>query len=117
MTASPYAVVIIQMAAFQLDEGGQIIEGFPDFASARDYARRRLRDSLEQLRGPGIGPDELRRLWSIQGEDAMVIGGAESYAGASELELFLDQPATAEERDWPALEAALGLYRLGGDED
>ena len=79
-----------------------MVSGFPTLELAREYARRRVRDSLEELREPGMTQARLREQWMTFGEDAVVIGG--NYAGAQELDSFLENPATAEERDWKAID-------------
>ena len=43
----------------------------------------------------------LREQWFTFGEDAVVLGA--NYAGSSELDFFLDHPATSPERDWQAI--------------
>ena len=96
-----YSVIVIDMFHYD-DESEMIIRGFPTEELAREYARRRTRDSLEELRGDGISHDELRERWFIFGEDCLVVG--DSYTGLSELDFFIDHPATPEERDWMAVE-------------
>ena len=96
-----WSVLVIDMFHYDADDE-QIVRGFPTFDAAKEYARRRTRDSLEELRKPGITPEELRRMWHSFGEDCLVIGGG--YAGLSELDFFIANPATSEERDWQAAE-------------
>lgn len=96
-----YAVLVIEM--FDHDaESETILRGFPTLEVAREYARRRTRDSVEELRRPSQSPGDLRRQWLSFGEDCCVIG--ERYCGASELDYFVAHPATAEERDWKSIE-------------
>ena len=96
-----YSVVIIDM--FHYDDGSEYaIRGFPTFELARQYARCRTRDSIEEFRGEGMSHAEIRRHWFTFGEDCVVGGGG--YAGGSEIDYFIDHPATAEERDWVSLE-------------
>ena len=83
-----------------------IVRGFATFDAAREYARRRARDSLEELRKAGITDEELRRMWYSFGEDCLVIGG--DYASVSDLDFFVANPATTEERDWRAMEREAG---------
>jgi hypothetical protein len=83
-----------------------VVDGFPTLQQAREYARRRTRDSPEELRGPGQTHDDLRRSWSIYGEDAMVLD--DGYTGVSEIEFFVAHPATAEERDWQSIARRAG---------
>ena len=96
-----YSVIIIDMFHYD-DESEMIIRGFPTAELAREYARRRTRDSLEELREAGRSHAEMRERWFIFGEDCLVVG--DSYTGYSELDFFIDNPATPEERDWMAIE-------------
>jgi hypothetical protein len=94
-----YSVLIIEMSHYQDPDGERSIEGFSTFELAREFARRWVRDSVEELRGQGQSREELRSRWFTFGEDAIVIGG-DSYAGSHELDYFIANPATAQERDW-----------------
>jgi hypothetical protein len=97
-----YAVLVIEM----FDHGAEsetILRGFPTAELACEYARRRTRDSLEELRDASQSVGDLRRRWLSFGEDCCVIG--EHYCAASEVDFFVTHPATAEERDWRSIEA------------
>jgi hypothetical protein len=96
------SVLIIDMARYDPDED-YVIGGFPTFELAKEFARRWVRDSVEELRTSGGSKEELRRLWHSFGEDASVIGGEERYAGSHELDFFIAHPATTQERDWKAI--------------
>jgi hypothetical protein len=99
-----YSVLVIDM--FHHDEESEtIVRGFPTAELAAEYARRRTRDSLEALRKPAQSKSKLREAWYSFGEDCSVIGG--SYKGSSEIDFFIKHPATAEERDWMALEKSI----------
>jgi hypothetical protein len=103
-----YPVLIIDMSYDS--EKDFVIEGFPTMELAREFARRRVRDSVENLRGANGAKEEVRRLWHMFGEDASVLGGEPPhYAGSHELDYFLDHPATAEERDWQAIKRLAGI--------
>ena len=91
-----YSVIVIDMFHYD-DESEMIIRGFPKAELAREYAR-----SARELRSDGLPHDELRERWFIFGEDCVVIG--DSYTGFSELDFFIDHPATPEEKDWMAIE-------------
>ena len=97
-----WAVLVMEMGRYQDEEGESMVGGFASFERAREYARRRTRDSLEGLRKTGQTAEELRQLWLLYGEDAMVIG-APSYKGFAELDFFIAHPASREECDWRAL--------------
>jgi hypothetical protein len=97
-----FAVLIIDMARYD-PEDDYTVGRFPTFELAKEFARRWVRDSVEELRKSGTSKEEVRRLWHSFGEDATVIGGDERYAGSHELDFFIAHPATAEERDWKAI--------------
>ena len=102
-----YSVLILEMSHDQDPEGEWKITGFPTFELAKEFARRWVRDSLEELRSPGQSHDDLRRVWHTFGDDAIVLGG--EYAGYSELDFFIDHPASPEERDWAAIKKKAGI--------
>lgn len=105
-SAGPYSVLIIDM--FHHDPAEDFtVHGFPTLELAREFARRWVRDSLEELRASGQTAKALREQWFTFGEDAVVLGG--DYAGFSELDFFIAYPATAEERDWKAVKVAAGI--------
>src|SRR5262245_24800167 len=102
-----FAVLVIDMSHY-LEDGSEIlISGFPTRDEAIEYARRRVRSSVEELRTVNQSAEELRRLWSIYGEDALVIG--ENYRGSGELDNFIIHRATDEECNWSAIEKRLGV--------
>ena len=90
-----FSVLIIDMAHYDPEED-RVVRGFPTFEAAKAYARRHVRSSVEELRAPGQSREELRRLWHIFGEDALVTGGEERYAGSHELDFFIAHPDTSE---------------------
>lgn len=96
-----WSVLVIDMFHYDPDEE-TAVRGFRTPEAAKEYARRRTRDSLEELRKPDVTAEELRKMWYSFGEDCLVIGG--DYAGLSELDFFIANPATPEERDWEAVE-------------
>ena len=101
-----YTVIVCDLFHAHQPDHETVIEGFPSPELAVEYARRRLRASLEDLRQPGLSAEELRGRWRAFGEDCRAVGPAGVfYVASSELEHFLSHPATPEERDW------LGLYR------
>ncbi len=84
------------------EESEMVLRGFPSLELAEEYARRRTRDSLEELRTPRLSHAELKKQWYTFGEDCIVSGGG--YKGAADIDFFIDHPATAQERDWMAIE-------------
>jgi hypothetical protein len=105
--SASFQVLIMDMAHYADGESELLISGFPNREEAIAYARRRVRDSIEELRKARQSSEELRRLWLLFGEDALVIGDP-AYSTASDLPDFFAHPATAEERDWRAIEKRLG---------
>ena len=79
----------------------EIVAGFATLELAREYARRRTRDSLEEQRPDASSAEDLHGRWFSFGEDCLVIG--DTYCGGHELDYFISHPATAPERDWRSL--------------
>ncbi len=73
---------------------------------AREYATRRVRDSIEELRKSGQSEEELREIWNLYGESARVLGddGYQDEIGA-----WVREIATGEQRDWQATLVKSGL--------
>jgi len=108
-----YTVIVCDLFHASEPDHEIAVAGFPTWEVAVEYARRRLRSSLEAFRQPGRTPDELRSLWRSFGEDCRVVGpDGRVYRASSELETFLHRPATSQEQDWVSLHRAI---RGGGD--
>ena len=103
-----YSVLIIDLFRHDPSED-YVVGGFPTFELAKEFARRWVRDSVEEHRKPGQSSEDLRRMWHIFGEDASVLGGEPHYAGSHELDYFIEHPASPEERDWRAVEKLAGI--------
>lgn len=103
-----FAVLVIDMCHHDPDED-TTVAGFPTLELATEYARRRTRDSLEELRSTARTKEELRKQWYMYGEDCIVLRG--EYKGASQIEHFIEHPATAEERDWLAIEKLVSAVK------
>ena len=102
-----YSVLIIDMTYDR--EKDFVYSGFPTVELANEFARRWVRDSVEELRAANQTREELRRMWFTFGEDASVLSGEPHYAGSHELEFFIDHPANAAERDWYEIKRLAGL--------
>jgi hypothetical protein len=102
-----FQVLVIDMSHYADEESEMTVSGFPTREEAIDYARLRLRSSMEELRKPDQSTEDLKRLWFLFGEDALVPGDP-AYHASSELDYFLRHPATPEERDWSGMEKRLG---------
>lgn len=100
-----YSVLLIDMAYREGED--RVVGGFPTRELAVEFARRRVHDSVKELRASGQSAEELRRLWFLFGEDAVVLG--DGYAGSTELEHFTAEPAMGVERDRQAVKRQAGL--------
>ena len=87
-----YSVLVMDMAHYADPSGEHTVGGFETFEAAKAYARYIVRRSVEELRAPNQPAEHLRRLWHHFGEDALVVGGEESYAGSGELDYFIGHP-------------------------
>ncbi|MFX1519817.1 MAG: hypothetical protein ACFFCD_07845 [Promethearchaeota archaeon] len=106
MSTKHYSVLIIDN--FHMEpEYDYVIAGFPTLELAIEFARRWVRDSLENQRKSNQSKEELRKMWYAFGEDAVVLGG--DYHGSSELDFFIDHPAKPEELDWQTIKKKTGI--------
>lgn len=81
------------------------IAGFTSLMHANAFARAYVRDSIERCRTPGLPAEDVLALWRQFGEDCEVLGGhPNAWRSADEVSRFAARPATAEERDWRALD-------------
>jgi hypothetical protein len=98
-----WSVLVIDMFHYMdPEEGERTVEGFLQPEDAIEYARRRMRSSLEESRPSAADADDLRNRWLMFGEDCIAIGTG--YIASSELDDFIAHPATIEEIDWMSLE-------------
>lgn len=102
--AESFTVLVLDMA--RRDGEDCTVTGYPSVEMATAYARCRLRSSLEEFRRAGQSPDELRRLWSVFGEDAIVVGTG--FAASGEIEQYLVTPASPAELDWQTIARLAG---------
>lgn len=102
--ANTYSVLVFDMALTGEPNGEHVVSGFPTVEAARAYAEARVRSSVEELRKPGIAASELRHLWHLYGEDCSVLG--DSFKGREKLDLYIAEPASPAQRDWPSLAPA-----------
>lgn len=107
----PDFVVCVVDKYHSMDEDGrQWVGGFETVEFAREYARRRTRDSLEEQRAGAENADDLRTRWAMFGEECFVAG--DGYDGAQELANFIVHPATPAERDWISLTPDPDMRRI-----
>lgn len=96
-----YNVVIREMSKAESPDEEWVAGEFDALDTAKEFARRWVRDSVEALRRPEQSPEELRKQWALFGDDAVVEGAG--FSASSELDAFVATPATPEQRDWKAL--------------
>lgn len=96
------AVIVVDMFNYMDDDSVTLVTGFPSASDAREYAHRRTRDSVENLRTGSNSTEELARDWLVYGEDciALAVGTDDKRCALSELDTFVDSPASAIERNW-----------------
>ena len=100
-----WRVRILDLSGGAQDNIVEEIGGFPTLMQANAFARRYVRDSVELCREAGGTTREILDAWFAFGEDAEVIdAGDDGWRSATELSDFVDRPASAEERDWRALD-------------
>jgi len=100
-----WLVRILDLSAESSDNVVEEIRGFPTLMQANAFARAYVRDSLERCRQPGMSTEDVLHAWFSFGEDAEVADAGEAaWHSGSELALFADTPAGAEERDWRSLD-------------
>lgn len=89
------------MSKFDSEEDEWIAAEFDNENDAREFARRWTRASLEELRRENQSKEDLKKQWSLFGDDAVVLGIG--YSASSELDFFIKNPAKPEEIDWKTL--------------
>ena len=100
-----WRVRILDLSAESSDNVVEEIHGFPTLMQANAFARAYVRDSVERCRQPGMSTEDVLDAWFAFGEDAEVADAGEAaWHSGSELALFADTPAGAEERDWRSLD-------------
>ena len=90
------------------------VEGFESPGGASEYAKRRTRDSVEELRQPGQSPADLRTVYAIYGESCFAhqsdVPGP-IFVAHDHVQWFIDHPATPEQRDYSSLEPPRAVTR------
>ncbi|OJW25778.1 MAG: hypothetical protein BGO51_17645 [Rhodospirillales bacterium 69-11] len=100
-----WRVRILDLSGGAQDNIVEEVDGFFTLMQANAFARRYVRDSVERCRVPGMSTKQVLEAWFAYGEDAEVVDAGEAgWRSANELGDFVDQPASAEERDWRALD-------------
>jgi hypothetical protein len=100
-----WRVRIIDLSGGAEDDIVEEIGGFPTLMQANAFARCYVRDSVERCRAPGAAPGDVLEAWRAFGEDAEVLdAGDDGWRSGTELSDFADRPASAEDRNWRALD-------------
>ena len=101
--AREWSVLVIDLGRYQDPEGETLIEGFPTYEQAREYARRRTRASIEEVRGSSSSHDFIKEQWMLFGESCLVVG--EDYRASEEVDWFIwNRPGSPDDLDWKSLE-------------
>ena len=100
-----YSVRVVEVHKERHSDSHRRKLGFADFEEARDYARRRTRDSIERLRSEGLQGNDLRAAYLDRGTYCVVEGGAEHYHSVSELDEFFAAAATKQQRNWAPMDS------------
>lgn len=101
-SATTWSVLVLDMFNY-MDPGGEFtVTGFQRPEDAIEYARRRVRSSVEEMRPTAKSAEEIRSQWFMFGEDCIALGAG--YKGLDELDYYIANPATSEEIDWVSLE-------------
>jgi hypothetical protein len=112
-----WRVRILDLSGGAEDNIVEEIGGFPTLMQANAFARRYVRDSVELCRAPGATPRDVLDAWFAFGEDAEVQeAGDDAWRSGTELSDFADRPASAEDRDWRALDPRRDAGEDDGDE-
>lgn len=113
-----WRVRILDLSGGTQDNVVEDIAGFPTLMQANEFARRYVRDSIERCRAPGAAPEAVIDLWRAFGEDAHAIeAGDSAWSSEAELYAFAERHATAEERNWRALDPRGDLAGAANDDD
>ena len=105
--ASPttYRVLVIDNYHVPDDDAAHSVGPFPTWEQAVEYARRRTWDSVEECREADPHPDSVRSQFYMFGESCSVHGdGGKRYSARDELDYFVANPATKEQRSWVQLQ-------------
>lgn len=100
-----YSVLIMDNFHHADSEHEYEVSGFNDLGVATEYARRRVRSSIEEFRPRCKSKAELREMWGAFGEGAVVLSDGKSTV--PDLDYFIDNPASGNEIDWKALEPGI----------
>ncbi|HVY14511.1 MAG TPA: hypothetical protein VHB27_04745 [Rhodopila sp.] len=113
-----WRVRILDLSADSQDNVTEEIGGFETLMHANAFARRYVRDSVENCRAPGLSTKDVLSAWFAFGEDAVVAdAGDAGWKSANELGDFVDHLASGEERDWRALDPRRDADRADDDEE
>ena len=102
--ASRVSIRVLVKDNYRVHADGGSIDGFASVDTATQYAKRRTRASVEELRHPGQTAESLRGDFLLFGETATVFAhGVEHYRASDDIDHFIAHPAQDDERDWMEL--------------
>jgi hypothetical protein len=106
--AGGWKVRILDLSGGAEDNIVEDVPGFATLMQANAFARRYVRDSIERCRTPGADAKAVLDAWFAFGEDAHAIdAGEDTWRSATELQDFAARRASAEDRNWRALDPRL----------
>lgn len=117
-TSGTWTVIVMDNFHSFDDTDDVIIGGFPTEELATEYARRRTRNSIEEMRaGMGEAGDNgvmVRARWRTFGESAVVQGpaGPPNITLEDEREEWFGTPATQAECDYESVATANGARQI-----
>lgn len=99
-----YDVLVIDNGHVPDEGASHLVGGFASWEAAVEYARRRTRDSVEEFRRQDQAAEQLRAEFLHFGESCSVNGMDDRhYRARDELDYFVANPATDEQRDWGSI--------------
>ena len=111
-----WRVRIIDLSGGAEDNIVEEVGGFATLMQANAFARAYVRDSVERCRVGGASAREVLDAWFAFGEDAEVQGAEDdAWRSGTELSDFAARAASAEERDWRALDPRCDSDAPDGD--
>ena len=113
-----WRVRILDLSGGAQDSISEEVGGFETLMHANAFARRYVRDSVENCRAAGASAKDTLEAWFAFGEDAVVLDAGEAaWKSATELGDFVDHPAGREDRDWRSLDPRRDDLDDGDDDE
>jgi hypothetical protein len=113
-----WRVRIMDLTGGAEDNISEEVPGFFTLMHANAFARRYVRDSVERCRTKGMTTKEVLEAWVAFGEDALVVDAGEgAWKSATEIGDFAEHKASAEDRNWRAIDPRRDDDIAGDDDD